>query len=403
MNRVVNVRGLKQQLYGFLGVPRFRQKILYQSFALDDETCFYADLDIEVVVLVMPFCTSSQEQRHRLLDAASGGSVSKVEEMLQCSHDPDMVEDGDTALVLASHEGHAEVVRLLLEACAGADIADAHGATPLILASDGGFAEIVRSLLGVEASLDIADTDGDTALIIASDFGFIEVVRLLLEARAGVDIANEDGDTALLVASENGHTEVVCSLLEANAVADIADTDGFTAFLHACVLGHEEVARLLLFAGADKEFVCDAGTILYHASRARQFNIVQFLLNAGADTFRPYSRKGERNGNDDRIQRISHRAEIHQKLLLVVVLIISKPLDLMFEIFWMLFGRHSMFDRVDEQWWLISSMICSNALQSDPASFWSFFRCEWQVLRLLWEAVTKRASKTREFRHLVPA
>ena len=74
-------------------------------------------------------------------------------------------------------------MRLLLEAGADKDFANNNGDTALMIASRDGHLEAVRLLLEAGANEDIADTDGDTALMIASLHGYLEVVRLLLEAR----------------------------------------------------------------------------------------------------------------------------------------------------------------------------------------------------------------------------
>ncbi|KAJ9465687.1 putative ankyrin-3-like isoform X2, partial [Diplonema papillatum] len=54
---------------------------------------------------------------------------------------------GETALVLASTEGHVTVVQELLEAGASVNAADNNGYTALIVASMGGYASVVKELL----------------------------------------------------------------------------------------------------------------------------------------------------------------------------------------------------------------------------------------------------------------
>ena len=60
--------------------------------------------------------------------------------------DTDVADNlGRTALVLASDAGHADIVRLLLEAGASTEVADTGERTALMRAFDGGCDEIVRS------------------------------------------------------------------------------------------------------------------------------------------------------------------------------------------------------------------------------------------------------------------
>ena len=55
-------------------------------------------------------------------------------------------ENGATPLLIASENGHVEVVRVLVEAGASVDQADKDGATPLSRASANGHDEVVREL-----------------------------------------------------------------------------------------------------------------------------------------------------------------------------------------------------------------------------------------------------------------
>ncbi len=94
---------------------------------------------------------------------------------------------GSSALILASHNGHLEVVRLLL-AHQDVDVnktRKADGATALIIASHDGRVELVRLLLAhpdVEANR--TSTDGRSALCFASQSGHGAIVSVLVAHRA---------------------------------------------------------------------------------------------------------------------------------------------------------------------------------------------------------------------------
>ena len=109
-------------------------------------------------------------------------------------------DDGRSPVILASAEGHVEVVRLL--------------------ASAAGHVEVVRLLLEAGANGNLADSSGTTALMLASATGRVELVRLLLEAGADRNLVNEDGLTALMIASAKGDVEVTRSLQAAGVGAD---------------------------------------------------------------------------------------------------------------------------------------------------------------------------------------
>jgi ankyrin repeat protein len=92
---------------------------------------------------------------------------------------------------------------------------DSH--TPLILASQNGHAEIVKLLLNAGAKVKAKGKNNATALHVSSANGHIEIVKLLLDAGAKLNSETKNGTTALSVALQNGHTEIAKLLLDAGA------------------------------------------------------------------------------------------------------------------------------------------------------------------------------------------
>ena len=158
----------------------------------------------------------------RLLCAARDGEADELERLLKLPVRPDCYEEiegrATTSLLLASEEGHLEVVRLLCEAGADKDKADEGGFTPLFAASLEGHLEVVRLLCEVGADKDKADQGGSTPLFTVSVQGQLEMVRLLCEAGADKDKVQGNGATALMAASHAGHPEVERLLGEARHI-----------------------------------------------------------------------------------------------------------------------------------------------------------------------------------------
>ena len=133
------------------------------------------------------------------------------------------ISDKNAKLIQASEKGNfADVQAVLTD---GADInatevredsgVFVRGLTALMMASANGHTEIVKLLLGKGAEVNVKNTDdGVTALFMASANGHTEIVKLLLDKGADVNVKNIYGITALFMASAHGHTEVAKLLLD---------------------------------------------------------------------------------------------------------------------------------------------------------------------------------------------
>ena len=90
------------------------------------------------------------------------------------------------------------------------------GETHLYAASQNGHADVVKILLDHMRSIDEASTSVNlrsyfnrTIIFLASDSGHVEIVKILLEYNANVDLSDNDGWTPLCIAAFNGNARVV--------------------------------------------------------------------------------------------------------------------------------------------------------------------------------------------------
>ena len=126
--------------------------------------------------------------------------------------------------------------------------ANSHNSTPLHLASQYGHTDVVRLLLDNEASADVRDGDGNTPLHCAAGFGHLEIIRMLLERRAGINYQNNQGWTPLHRASgdrDGGNSDIVQLLLDYGADARAQNFDGKTAYEVARDRERHEIVQLL--------------------------------------------------------------------------------------------------------------------------------------------------------------
>ncbi len=165
----------------------------------------------------------SRPKAAALYHAAEYGFGGVVDYLIMM-HAADVNEESSfgAALHVASENGHAEVVYLLLQRNADVDIRSTNDLkwTPLHFASENGHAKVVSLLLEHGADINARSTWHSTPLMLASRNGHLEVVRLLLAHGADVHIRDKYGDSPFQIASRDGHVAVGQLLLEHGAETD---------------------------------------------------------------------------------------------------------------------------------------------------------------------------------------
>lgn len=213
-----------------------------------------------------------------------------------------------TPLAIACWKGNIKGVKSLLKM--GADVNAGFGihhpgACTLILPTNAlniacmeGNSEIVKLLLDAGANANATESvDQTTALIIACKYGNIQCIKLLLEVGADVNTGN---GKPLRSASTRGDAEAVKMLIDAGATATdpileeacqqgvFRVSDRVTIHLrHNYVTKYDEVVKLLLKAGAKP-----TDDALLFACRAGNADVVEILLDAGANPWASSSRSG---------------------------------------------------------------------------------------------------------------
>jgi ankyrin repeat protein len=180
--------------------------------------------------------------------ACTNGDGAMVEMLLKAGADPNAaLPGGETPLMTAARTGALTSVKALVSRGASVNSKDERrGQTALMWAAAEGHADVVQALIDADADFGTRVPSGFTPLLFAVREGRIGVVRVLLKAGADVnEIIPADagrrrgyggrlppaGASALLLAVTNGHFELAAQLLDVGANPN-ADLPGYTV-LHA--------------------------------------------------------------------------------------------------------------------------------------------------------------------------
>jgi ankyrin repeat protein len=236
-----------------------------------------------------------------LMVAARSGKAEVVEALLEKGANPEARgARGQTALMWAVAQHHADVVNVLLAHHANVQARSAEwgemmavpphglplynriiphgGDTALMFAARVGDLESAKLLIDAGANVNDADAWGVSATVMAAHAGFVDLVELLLDRGADPNAA-EAGFTALHAAIMRRHTRMAGALLahgaDPNAPLKVwtptrrsskdynfaPELVGATPFWLAARFNEPDIMRLLLARGADAKFVHHAS---YH-------------------------------------------------------------------------------------------------------------------------------------------
>jgi ankyrin repeat protein len=293
-----------------------------------------------------------------LIDAVKSGNRDAVRALLKqpASALKPVEGDGSTALHWAVRADDLEMVRLLLAAGADVKTATREGVTPLSLAAVNGsvnarenwfgetaliwaaaenHAEAVRVLVAHGADVNLRSKALDvprrrngqsilplgswTPLMYAARQGALDATTSLIAAGADMNLIDPDGATALVLAIINANYDVAAALVEKGADPNIADKEAKMAALYAAVdmhrlaIGHGrpnpkpsgdldavDVIKLLLAHGANPNATLvaplfqrqhtggdralgEGSTPFMRAAKSGDVVVMTLLLAAGAD------------------------------------------------------------------------------------------------------------------------
>jgi ankyrin repeat protein len=233
--------------------------------------------------------------------ACANGNAEIVSKLVAAGADVNAARwSGETALMIAAGSGNPKVLTTLISKDAPVGVVEARkGQTPLMWAAAQGHAEAADVLLKAGANPNTISKGGFSPIIFAAQKGEPNTVTTLLKAGADINYTVPAGMNALLVAVTAQKKEAAAVLIANGASVASKDRTGNTALHIAAQLGDLDLTKQLIAKGADVNaktnktaaggrggfFRAPSGeqTALMLAARANKPAIMKALVEAGAD------------------------------------------------------------------------------------------------------------------------
>lgn len=240
--------------------------------------------------------TTNNKHDTPVLWASRGNHIETVRRLIQLGADLNLENDkGSTPLYWAVRYGYPHLVEILAkEGRANVRQQRKLGlVSPIVLASALGFHDIVRILLENGADANVKINNDQTALHVASAEGNNDVIRVLLsEGKVDVNHADSNGNTALLFATRAANIGTMKLLVDSGANIDCKNKLSQNIWDYAMQTRDNEflkiVARLYRrakhYKGSEAKLTFPVGkTPLHVAASSGDAEKMRCLLDMGAD------------------------------------------------------------------------------------------------------------------------
>ncbi|XP_029314857.1 ankyrin repeat and SOCS box protein 11 [Cottoperca gobio] len=187
-----------------------------------------------------------------------------------------------TPLHEAAYQGRLLYLRSLIAQGSHVDTLTMDGVSALHEACLGDHYACAKFLLDNGANVEAVSTDGATPLFNSCSSGSSTCVRLLLQHSASIHTPYQLA-SSIHEAAKKGHRECLELLLSYGAHIDMELPVVGTPLYSACMAQAADCVRVLLYSGADVRIGCGQDSPLHAAVRGGGANVVDLLLDFGAD------------------------------------------------------------------------------------------------------------------------
>ena len=217
-----------------------------------------------------------------LILAATSGNLDLVNMLIPHTDINKQNNDGTTALMASSKQGHAEVVKLLLTNMAKTDIMNKNNMTALTLAYVYQHNLVVEAFSHFGITLDSQKMAMEIKLLLAVHRREYVLVKDLIQAGCSVNAASNLGETPLMIASYHGDYDMMRLLLQTGSQVQARNVQGCGVMEYAVDSNTIASVDLLLGYGAALTDSDEAGkNLLHRIVLTGSLEMVKRVLNLG--------------------------------------------------------------------------------------------------------------------------
>eukprot|EP00012_Vannella_robusta_P006723 CAMPEP_0206201394 /NCGR_PEP_ID=MMETSP0166-20121206/11513_1 /ASSEMBLY_ACC=CAM_ASM_000260 /TAXON_ID=95228 /ORGANISM="Vannella robusta, Strain DIVA3 518/3/11/1/6" /LENGTH=805 /DNA_ID=CAMNT_0053620043 /DNA_START=36 /DNA_END=2449 /DNA_ORIENTATION=- len=221
----------------------------------------------------------------KLAQAVKSQNIGDVKRILRAESPNDRDNYHQTPLHLACGvAANLEITKLLIKKKADVNVQERNGWTPLHCAANEGKLKICEMLLNTDGiDVGILNKDGTSVLHYlvrsnpdtADQAQYEEVLRLYIDKRGDIDSQSKHGESALHQSCLRGNITAVKFLLKNKAQINILNKIGETPLHYAVRASQKEIIQLLLEYGADTSLKSEDGTAFDMASSLEIANLIK--------------------------------------------------------------------------------------------------------------------------------
>jgi Ankyrin repeats (3 copies)/Ankyrin repeat len=163
------------------------------------------------------------------------------------------------------------------------DAKNANGETILHYAIYKGDDDLAEHMILAGADVNARDQTMETPLYRAVNTDNYKLLKLLLDHGALIDLADQEGDTALHISCTDGDVCMIETLLAYGASVHAENRRGETPLHYSVYQGNLQVVKCIVGHGANINKESVGGTPLFQAISKGFIEIVDYLIDKGAD------------------------------------------------------------------------------------------------------------------------